>query len=131
MNAGSSSAVAKCVIAPASRSAARPRRLGDARRLGGVARPEPPHPGVELDVHARTGAARGERGDELLAPGDDVGARAAARRPAPRADSAPITSSGPSMPAARSSAASPAVATASHVAPPRCAARAAGTAPWP
>ena len=46
-------------------------------------------------------------------------------------ESAPITSSGPSMPAARRVAASPAVATASDAAPPRSAARAAGTAPCP
>ena len=42
-----------------------------------------------------------------------------------------MTSSGPAMPAARSPAASCAVATASHGAPAACAARAAWTAPWP
>ena len=46
-------------------------RLGDPGGLVGVARAEPPHPGVELDVHAGAGA---ELGDERLAPGDDVGA---------------------------------------------------------
>ena len=47
-------------------------------------------------------------------------------------DSAPRTRIGTSaMPASRSSAASCAAATASHVAPPASAARAAGTAPWP
>ena len=58
MNAGSSSAVAKCVIAPASRSrGAAADRVGDARRLVRVARPEPAHAGVELDVHADPAAS--------------------------------------------------------------------------
>ena len=46
--------------------------LGDARGLLRVARAQPPHAGVELDVHARPGA---ELGDERLPPGHDVGAR--------------------------------------------------------
>ena len=67
-----------------------------ATRVGlvGVARAEPAHAGVELDVHARRAPRRGQRGDEALAPGDDVGAGARARRRAPRRVSAPITSSG-------------------------------------
>ena len=42
-----------------------------------------------------------------------------------------MTSSGPRTPAARNASASAAVATASQLAPPDCAARAAATAPWP
>ena len=49
-------------------------RLRHARGLLRVTRPQPSHPGVELDVHAPA-PARGHRGDELLAPRDDVGAR--------------------------------------------------------
>ena len=45
--------------------------------------------------------------------------------------SAPIASTGPSMPAWRSARASSAVAVASQVAPPSSAARALSRAPWP
>ena len=58
-------------------------------------------------------------------------ARAASATSSSSGDSAPITSTGPSIPAARSPRASSAVATASQLAPPACAARAAGTIPWP
>ena len=97
----------------------------DARGLRGVARAEPAHPRVELDVHAGPGAPA-RRAPRRSPPARRRRRRARrARSSAPRGDSAPITSSGPSMPAARSSAASSAVATASHAAPPACAARAA------
>ena len=104
-NAGSSSAVAKWVIAPASRAGRGGAAAAPSRRLGGVARAEPAHAGVELDVHARALRAgmRRQRGARTLAPGHHVGARAPARPSSSSADSAPITSSGPSMPAARSS----------------------------
>ena len=104
-------------------------RLRHARRLVRVARAQPPHAGVELDVHAPA-AARGHRGDERLAPGDDVGARGqrdVELLGAQRAED----EQRPVDAGARSCAASSAVATASHVAPPASAARAAGAAPWP
>ena len=47
-------------------------RRDHARRFVGVACAEPPHAGVELHVHA---GVRRERGDEVLAPRDDVGPR--------------------------------------------------------
>jgi hypothetical protein len=46
--------------------------LGHARGLCGVARPQAPHAGIELDVHAPAAAGR-HGGHELLAPGDDIG----------------------------------------------------------
>ena len=46
-------------------------------------------------------------------------------------DSAPMTRIGAWIPASRSIVASPAATTASQLAPPASAARAAGTAPWP
>ena len=49
-------------------------QLGHGGRLGGVARAEAAHPGVELDVHGAAPARRDGR-DEALVPRDDVGAR--------------------------------------------------------
>ena len=86
--------------------------LGDAQGLALVTRAEPAHPGVELDVHARRTRSRaGRRTPRSTRP---PRRRPPARPAAPRALIAPITSIGSSIPPARSSAASCAVATASH-----------------
>ena len=104
--------------------------VDDAERLLGVAGAQAAHARVELDVDADALGARQRREllDEALAPRHDIGTAATATSSS-SADSAPMTSTGPSRPAARRPAASPAVATASQLAPPASAARAAGTAP--
>ena len=125
-----SSAVAKCVMAPTSCTPARRGgRLRDPRRLLGVARAQAPHPVSSLTC-TRPPPRAATAVDERLAPRHDVGA-GRQRGVELLGLSAPSTSSGPSTPAARSAVASLAVATASHVAPPASAARAAAIAPWP
>ena len=101
MNARSPSAVAKWVIAPA-RTQRRPGLqdpVGDGQRRIEVARAEPAHPGVELDVHPD-----GRRGGPPQAA-TNSGVQATTSAPAARAIgsssalSAPITSTGASIPA--------------------------------
>ena len=105
------------------------RDLRDARGLVRVARAEPAHARVELDVHGPAAASR-DGLDEALVPRDDIRAGRKrdvelVRRQRAHDEDRPLD------PPSRSARASSAAATASQLAPPACAARAAGNAPCP
>ena len=78
--------------------------VGDRQRFGGRARAEPAHPRVELDVYARpAGSAVGDQDRRRTArPRRRPRRRRQAPPAAPRALSAPSTSSGASIPSSRS-----------------------------
>ena len=128
MNAGSSSAVAKCVIAPTSRRSPRAATASATRVASSASRvPSRPIPVSSFTCTRVSGASRATNDSRQAT----TSARAASATSSSSGDSAPITSTGPSMPASRSPRASSAVATASQLAPPASAARAAGTIPCP
>ena len=122
-----SSAVAKWLMRPDST----PPACACSHRVADLVRPhaEPAHAGVELDVHAD--AEPDGLGDERRRPGRRPRRRRAAARSSPVPVSGPKIRIGAVKPASRSSSASGAVATPSHVEPASSAARATGTAPCP
>ena len=128
MNPGSSSAVAKWVMAPASRRSPRAATASATRVASAGSRvPSRPIPVSSLTCTPAPAASRATKPSRQAT----TSAPAASATSSSSGDSAPITSTGPSTPASRRPRASSAVATASQLAPPACAARAAGTIPCP
>ena len=118
MKPGSSSAVAKWVIAPASRSPSRAATASATRVASPASRvPSRPMPESSLTWTATPSGRLATNASRQAT----TSARAATATSSSSGESAPITSTGPSSPASRSPRASSAVATASQLAPPACA----------